>query len=175
MSTPIDRLSAEDRTMLWGDELWPQEIGALAVLDGGGLLDPDGRFRIEAVRDVIESRLHLVPRFRQRLHTPRRGLGGPLWVDAPSFDLANHVRVVPLPAPADEAELLIATEQLRRWRPSGTSSMPLPGPPLRGEARGSLRRRRRRAISSLTTSGGTLRGWAARCRGSRDEGPRGSR
>ncbi len=116
MSTPIDRLSAEDRTMLWGDELWPQEIGALAVLDGGGLLDPDGRFRIEAVRDVIESRLHLVPRFRQRLHTPRRGLGGPLWVDAPSFDLANHVRVVPLPAPADEAELLIATEQLRRRR-----------------------------------------------------------
>jgi diacylglycerol O-acyltransferase len=116
MRTPIDRLGAEDRTMLWGDELWPQEIGALAVLDGDDLLDADGRFRIEAVRDVIESRLHLVPRFRQLLDTPRRGLGGPLWVDAACFDLADHVRVAPLPAPADEVGLLIAAEQLRRHR-----------------------------------------------------------
>ena len=29
------------------------------------------------------GRLHLVPRFRQLLYVPRRGLGGPLWVDAP--------------------------------------------------------------------------------------------
>jgi hypothetical protein len=55
----IDRLTAEDRIMLWGDEVWPQEIGALAVLDGTGLLDPAGRFWIEAVRDAIECRLHL--------------------------------------------------------------------------------------------------------------------
>lgn len=112
----IDRLSAEDRIMLWGDEVWPQEIGALAVLDGSSLLDPDGRFQIEVVRKAIEDRLHLVPRFRQLLYVPRRGLGGPLWVDAPTFDLSDHVRVVPLPAPADEAQLLIATEQLRRRR-----------------------------------------------------------
>ena len=115
-SVSIDRLSAEDRIMLWGDEAWPQEIGALAVLDGGSLLDRDGRFRIEAVRQAIEARLHLVPRFRQLLCSPRRGLGGPLWVDASTFDLSDHVRVVPLPAPADEAQLLTAVERLRRRR-----------------------------------------------------------
>jgi WS/DGAT/MGAT family acyltransferase len=102
--------------MLWPDEIWPQDIGALAVLDGSGLLEPDGRFRIELVRQAIESRLHLVPRFRQLLSVPRRGLGRPLWVDAPAFDLSDHVRVAPLPAPGDEAALLRTTEQLRRRR-----------------------------------------------------------
>jgi diacylglycerol O-acyltransferase / wax synthase len=113
---PVDRLTAEDQLMLWPDEIWPQEIGALAILDGSSLLGPGGRFRIEAVRDVVAARLHLVPRFRQLLCVPRRGLGGPLWVDAPAFDLGDHVRVVPLPEPGEEAALLLAAEQLRRRR-----------------------------------------------------------
>jgi WS/DGAT/MGAT family acyltransferase len=37
-------------------------------------------------------------------------------VDAPAFDLSDHVRVERLPAPADEAELLRAVERLRRRR-----------------------------------------------------------
>jgi WS/DGAT/MGAT family acyltransferase len=112
----IERLTAEDQLMLRGDEIWPQDIGALAILDGRDLLDPTGRFRIEAARSAIEARLHLVPRFRQLIYRPRRGLGGPVWVDAPHFDLSEHIRVLPLAAPAGEAELLLATEQLRRQR-----------------------------------------------------------
>lgn len=112
----MERLTAEDLIVLWPDEIWPQEIGALAVLDGSKLLDPGGRFRIEDVRAAIVGRLHLVPRFRQLLYVPRRGLGGPVWVDAPAFDLADHVRVLPLGANVDEAALLLATEQLRRPR-----------------------------------------------------------
>jgi diacylglycerol O-acyltransferase len=113
---PIERLSAEDLIMLWPDEIWPQDIGAIAVLDGSNLLDADGRFRIEAVREAAAGRLHLAPRFRQLLYVPARELGGPLWVDAPAFDLADHVREFPLPAPGDEAQLLLAVEQLRRRR-----------------------------------------------------------
>jgi len=112
----VDRLTADDRLMLWPDEIWPQEIGALAVLDGSRLLGRPGHLRIEAVREVIGARLHRVPRFRQLLYLPRRGLGGPLWVDAPAFDLADHVRVAPLPAPGDENQLLLAAERLRRQR-----------------------------------------------------------
>ena len=112
----MERLSADDQLILWPDEVWPQDIGALGVLDGTSLLDSDGRFRIEAAKQAVEGRLHLLPRFRQVLYVPRRGLGGPLWVDAPAFDLSDHVRVERLHAPADEATLLRAVERLRRRR-----------------------------------------------------------
>jgi WS/DGAT/MGAT family acyltransferase len=116
MHSSIDRLTALDQLMLRASRLWPQEIGALALLDGTNLLNPSGRFRIEAAREAIGSRLHLVPRFRQVVHIPRRGLGGPLWVDALSFDLGDHVRILPLPAGSGEAEYLAAIERLRRKR-----------------------------------------------------------
>jgi len=112
----VERLSAEDRLVLWPDEVWPQDIGALAVLNGSSLLDSDGRFRIDTAKQVIEGRLHLLRRFRQVLYVPRRGLGGPLWVDAPAFDLSDHVRVERLHAPADETELLRTVARLRRRR-----------------------------------------------------------
>jgi WS/DGAT/MGAT family acyltransferase len=112
----VERLSAEDRLILWPDEVWPQDIGALAVLDGSSLLDSDGRFRIETAKQAIEGRLHLLRRFRQILYIPRRGLGGPLWVDAPAFDLSDHVRVERLNSAADEAELLHTVARLRRRR-----------------------------------------------------------
>jgi diacylglycerol O-acyltransferase / wax synthase len=130
----LDRLSAQDLLMLWAEEFgWSQNIGALAILDGTRPLDPGGRLRIEAVRRAVESRLHLVPRFRQLLYRPRRGLGGPLWVDDPSFDLAEHVRVQPLAAPGDEARLLAACARLHR-RPLDPARPPweawlLPGLP----------------------------------------------
>jgi diacylglycerol O-acyltransferase / wax synthase len=113
----VDRLAASDLFMLWADDFgWSQDIGVLAILDGTRLLDRAGRVRIDEVRRHIEPRLQLVPRFRQLLYRPRRGLGWPLWVDAPSFDLADHVRVHPVPAPADEAQLLAACAQLYRRR-----------------------------------------------------------
>jgi diacylglycerol O-acyltransferase / wax synthase len=112
----MERLTAEDQLMLWPDEIWPQDIGALAVLDGSSLLDTDGRFRIEAVREAVAGRLHLVPRFRQLLYVPPRRLGGPLWVDAANFDLDNHIAELRLPPPGDEVQLLRAVEELRRRR-----------------------------------------------------------
>jgi diacylglycerol O-acyltransferase / wax synthase len=116
MSTSIDRLTSLDRLMLTASRRWPQDIGALAILDGTSLLGPTGELRIDAVRDAIASRLHLVPRFRQIIRVPGRGLGGPLWVDAPRFDIRDHVVVRPLPSETDEAGLLAVTEELRSER-----------------------------------------------------------
>jgi diacylglycerol O-acyltransferase / wax synthase len=111
----LDRLTASDLFMLWADDFgWSQDIGVLAILDGTRLLDRHGRVNIEAIRRHLEPRLQLVPRFRQLLYRPRPGLGWPLWVDAPSFDLADHLRVHPLAAPGDEAQLLQACAQLYR-------------------------------------------------------------
>jgi diacylglycerol O-acyltransferase / wax synthase len=113
----LERLTAQDLMSLWWDDFgWPGDIGALAILDAPALLDGDGRVRIEAIWQQLRLRLQLVPRFRQRLYRPRRGLGWPLWVDASSFDLADHVRVFPLATPGDQAQLLAACEQLRRRR-----------------------------------------------------------
>jgi len=110
----LDRLSAEDRLILWPDEVWPQDIGALGILAGGALVGPDGSFRLDTAREAVAARLHLIPRLRQVLLLPRRGLGGPLWVDAASFDLAQHVQVAQVPAPGDEVQLLDRVERLRR-------------------------------------------------------------
>ena len=113
--SPLDRVSAADLMLIWPEEEgWPQVIGALAILDGRSLVGTDGVFRIEAVRDALVHRLHLVPRFRQVLYWPRRGLGWPVWGDAQSFDITEHVRVHPVPSSGDERQLLLACEALRR-------------------------------------------------------------
>jgi diacylglycerol O-acyltransferase len=110
----LDRLTASDLfLLLWDDYGWSTDIGGLAILDGANLLDQDGSVRIDAVRRHIEPRLQLVPRFRQLLLRPRIGLGWPVWVDAPTFELADHIRVHhPLAAPGDEKQLLEACHEL---------------------------------------------------------------
>jgi WS/DGAT/MGAT family acyltransferase len=113
---PLERLTAADLFMLWDDYGWSSDIGALAALDGTNLLDDEDHVQIDAVRRQLEPRLHLVPRFRQLLYRPRRGLGWPLWVDAPSFDIADHIRLHAVAAPGDEAQLLQACAALARRR-----------------------------------------------------------
>jgi WS/DGAT/MGAT family acyltransferase len=112
----IDRLTAGDELMLRASARWPQDNCALVLLDEGDLLDPAGRLRIEAARARIESRLHLAPRLRKVIRVPPRTLGGPVWVDAQTFDLSEHVHELPLAAPAGDAELIAAAELLRRRR-----------------------------------------------------------
>ena len=68
-------------------------------------MDAEGDLRLDELRAVIESRLHLVPRLRQR---PRSGFfsqAPPTWSDDPTFDIAHHVRQVKVPAPGNDAEL----------------------------------------------------------------------
>lgn len=109
----VDRLTAQDVSMLWPDELgWPQDIGVLGIVDGRALVDHSGRFDVDRVRRAVRSRLPLVPRFGQVVHTPRTGLGRPVWVDVASVDLAHHVRVDDVPGGDDG--LLDAVERLRR-------------------------------------------------------------
>jgi WS/DGAT/MGAT family acyltransferase len=73
-------------------------------------------------RDHIESRLHLVPRFRQKLRFVPFGQGRPKWIDDPRFNLSYHVRHTALPAPGGEDELRtlaarIFSQRLDRSKP----------------------------------------------------------
>ena len=111
----LDRVTAADLMLIWPEEQgWPQYIGALVILDGEALFDADGDFLIGPAREAIDRRLHLVPRFRQFLYWPGIGLGWPVWVDAQSFDITEHVDVQPVPPPGDERQLLLTCETLRR-------------------------------------------------------------
>jgi diacylglycerol O-acyltransferase / wax synthase len=55
--------------------------------------------------EAIDSRLHLVPRYRQRLAFVPFNQGRPVWVDDPYFKLQFHVRHTALPRPGGDAEL----------------------------------------------------------------------
>ena len=112
----VDRLGGEDQLMLLMSRRWPQDIGALAMLDGAQLFDAEGRFRLGAVRRHVASRLHLVPRLRQVIRSPHWGRGGPYWADAQAFDLRRHVQEIRLAPGSGEAELLATVESLRAQR-----------------------------------------------------------
>ncbi len=71
---------------------------------------------------AIESRLHLVPRYRQRLAFVPLGQGRPVWVDDPHFNIRYHVRHSALPAPGGDEELAalggrLFAQQLDRSKP----------------------------------------------------------
>jgi len=53
----------------------------------------------------VESRLHLVPRYRQRLAFVPFGQGRPVWVDDPHFNVRYHVQHHALPPPGSDEQL----------------------------------------------------------------------
>jgi diacylglycerol O-acyltransferase / wax synthase len=76
----------------------------------------------EEFRDHIASRLHLVPRFRQKLRFVPFGQGRPVWVDDPNLNLEYHVRHTALPPPGTEEQLRtlaarIFSQRLDRSKP----------------------------------------------------------
>ena len=93
----MDRLTAFDTSFLANERAnGHMAIGAVLVCDG----EPPSQ---EDFAAHIRSRVHHLPRLRQRLAFPPLGLGTPFWVDDPDFDLADHLSRVKLPAPAEEA------------------------------------------------------------------------
>ena len=81
----------------------PLHVGGLYIFDAEPEVDGPG---ITDIFATVESRLGLVPRYRQRVVEVPLGIGQPLWVDDPDFDLAYHLRRAALPAPGGTAQLL---------------------------------------------------------------------
>jgi len=99
-----ERLSVLDASFLYMEK--PNvhmHVGGVAILDPS--TRSDGRLTAGDVTELIESRIHMVPRFRQKVATPPLGLGRPVWVDDLDFDLDFHVRRAALPAPGSGREL----------------------------------------------------------------------
>ncbi len=86
-----DRLTGLDASFLHlEDESAHMHVAAVLLFEGE---PPDQR----EVAEALEQRLHLVPRYRQKLAFVPLGQGRPVWVDDPHFNLDYHVRKTALP------------------------------------------------------------------------------
>ena len=96
-------------------------VSATLVFDSGPIAKPDGGIDIDQIKAYIASRLHLIPRFRQRLaYVPVEN--HPVWVDDEHFNIHYHVRHTSLPRPGDDLQLKrlaarIMSQQLDRAKP----------------------------------------------------------
>ncbi len=112
----LDRLTAIDAGFLHNEgSSSHMHIGAVVIAEGPPPPYAD-------LLDGIRSRLHLVPRYRQKLVMAPAHSGRPLWVDDPSFTLEYHVRQSALPRPGSEEQLLrtvarIFSQRLDRSKP----------------------------------------------------------
>jgi diacylglycerol O-acyltransferase / wax synthase len=112
----LDRLTSIDASFLHQEgPASHMHIGGVLVFEGP---PPD----FEQYLDHVRRRLHLVPRYRQKLATPPLEMGRPLWIDDPSFNIEYHVRHSALPAPGDEGQLFelagrINSQPLDRSKP----------------------------------------------------------
>ncbi|MDE3131673.1 MAG: hypothetical protein KGL16_11025, partial [Acidobacteriota bacterium] len=110
------RLTAIDNSFLALEaQATHMHVGACAVFEGPAPAYDD-------LIDCIDARLHLVPRYRQRLALVPFGQGRPVWVDDPHFRLPFHVRHTALPRPGGDAQLRrlaarIFSQALDRGRP----------------------------------------------------------
>ena len=114
-----DRLSALDTGFLELETpTQHMHVGGVFIFRPG----PSSTFTFERFQRLVRSRLHLVPRYRQKLAASPLRLAHPTWVDDPHFDIAYHVRHAALPRPGGEDQLLeyagrILSRPLDRDRP----------------------------------------------------------
>jgi diacylglycerol O-acyltransferase / wax synthase len=98
MANP-DRLTGLDASFLSLERSGAHmHVGSVLVFDGDAP-------RYEEFVDKLEQRLHLVPRYRQKLAWPPLVQSRPVWIDDPHFNARYHVRHTALPAPAGDEEL----------------------------------------------------------------------
>ena len=112
----MDRLSALDVSFLTNESSSAHmHVGAIMIFEG-----PPPSY--DDLLAHVRSRLHLVPRFRQKLAHPPVPTGRPFWVDDPAFNLEYHVRHSALPSPGSEEQLRnmagrVFSQQLDRTKP----------------------------------------------------------
>ena len=97
----VDRLSPLDVSFLYLEEpTTPMHIGGVVLFQV-----PDGGFDHDRLVHLIEDRIGLVPRYRQKVRWVPGRIANPVWVDDEEFDVAYHVRRWALPRPGTDAQL----------------------------------------------------------------------
>ncbi len=116
MDPLVDRLGTLDAEFLHiEDGVGHMHIAGACTFDG---VPPS----LDELVQLVESKIHLIPRYRQRVRSVPLELGRPIWADDPHFDLRYHLRHTALPAPGDDAALCrlmgrVMSQPLDRDRP----------------------------------------------------------
>ncbi len=114
----VERMTALDATFLVIERRnRPMHVGAVILLQPG----PEG-FDSDRLFTLLRERLHLVPRYRQKVRAVPGHIANPVWVDDPAFDFDFHVHHRSLPKPGSQEQLfdlagLIFSRSLDRSRP----------------------------------------------------------
>ncbi len=122
MSGHYERLSFLDSSFLALESRTTHfHVAGMLIFEAGELKRPDGGIDVDRIKRFIESRLHLIPRYRQRLaYVPLERY--PVWVDDAHFDIDYHIRHTSLPRPGNRDQLKalmgrLSSQQLDRSRP----------------------------------------------------------
>src|SRR4051794_12590372 len=106
----MQRLTGLDATFLYMETpAMHMHVAGVAVFDPSTV---PGGYSFDKVKELVESRLHLLPPFRRRLVEIPFQLHHPLWIEDPDFDLDYHVRRTALPSPGGQSELAELTADL---------------------------------------------------------------
>jgi diacylglycerol O-acyltransferase / wax synthase len=112
----VDTLSAQDASFLnVEDEVNHMHIGSVGIFEGPAPTRDE-------LQVAVEDKLHLVPRYRQKVRYPPLHAGPPVWIDDVHFNLDYHVRRTALASPGGEDELRalvgrVMSQQLDRTKP----------------------------------------------------------
>ncbi|MEN3302149.1 wax ester/triacylglycerol synthase family O-acyltransferase [Pseudonocardia sp.] len=95
------RLSALDASFLYLEQATtPMHVGGVAIFRR-----PENGLDYDRLVELVEQRISLVPRYRQKVRHVPGNLARPVWIDDTEFDVAYHVRRSALPRPGSDAQL----------------------------------------------------------------------
>jgi diacylglycerol O-acyltransferase len=101
----LQQVSGQDAAFLYAESpTSPMHIATLTIVEGS--------LKFEDFRDIVASKLHLIPKFRKRLLNVPMNLDYPYWVDDPNFDIDLHINRLKLPDPSDWSTLRELTSSI---------------------------------------------------------------
>ena len=86
-----DRLTALDAQFLYMERPTAHmHVGGVSIVDPS--TKPDGPLLFDDFKAHVLRRMHLVPRFRQKIAFLPFNVGRPMWTDEERFDIDFHMR-----------------------------------------------------------------------------------
>jgi len=94
LDVSIQQVSGQDATFLYAESpSSPMHVATLTIVEGS--------IEFNDFKEIVASKLHLIPKFRKRLLNVPLNLDYPYWVDDPNFDIDLHINRLKLPDPSN--------------------------------------------------------------------------